>query len=97
MGAPTGNRNAAKQNRIFSDCLRRELTQRPDDALAIVNKAIEDAKAGDPQARTWVAERVDGKVPQPIVGDDDSDPISIRELTIRAIDATNYRPAEEGK
>ena len=96
-GAPEGNRNAAKQKRMFADCLKRELTQSPNELLAIVRKTIEDAIAGDAQARNTVVERLDGKLPQPIVGDDDSDPISIKELVIRAIDATHHRPAEESQ
>jgi hypothetical protein len=76
MGAPAGNRNAAKQKRMMADCLKRELTQRPEDLLAIVNKTITDAMAGDAQARALVFERVDGKLPQPLVGDDNEDPIS---------------------
>jgi hypothetical protein len=75
MGAPLGNKNGSKQKRIVSDCVRRELTQRPEDTLAIVNRAITDAKNGDANARAWLAERCDGKAPQPIVGDDDEDPI----------------------
>jgi hypothetical protein len=74
-GAPLGNKNGAKQKRLMADCLKRELTQRPEDLLAIVNKTIDDAKAGDAQARALVFERVDGKLPQPLVGDDNEDPI----------------------
>ena len=96
-GAPLGNQNGTKQKRLVSDCIRRELTQRPNEILAIVNKAIEQSVAGDAQARSWLAERCDGKVPQPIIGDDESDPISIKELVIRAIDATSNRPSEESK
>lgn len=97
MGAPAGNTNARKAKRMMADCLKRELIQNPEDMLTIVRKTIEDAKQGDAQARTLVFERVDGKLPQPIVGDDDEDPISIKELVIRAIDATHSRPSEEGQ
>lgn len=76
-GAPIGNKNGTKQRRLITDCIRRELVQRPEDALRIVNKAIEQAIEGDAQARAWLAERADGKMPQPVVGDDESDPIRV--------------------
>lgn len=93
-GAPIGNTNGAKQKRLLSDCLKRELTQKPQDVLAIALRLIDDAKQGDAQARALLFERVDGKVPQAIVGDDDEPPISIKEIIIRAVDA---RTPEEGK
>lgn len=77
MGAPAGNSNAAKQKRLLTDALKRELTQRPDDVLAIANKLIDAAKNGEPWAMALIHDRVDGKAPQPVVGDDESDPISI--------------------
>lgn len=78
MGAPIGNTNAKKKHRLLTDALRRELTQRPEDALAITNKLIEAAKAGEPWAQALVHDRSDGKVPQPIVGDDEEAPIQIQ-------------------
>jgi hypothetical protein len=64
------------QARLLSDTLKRELTQKPEDVLAIVLKLIEDAKNGEHAAHTLLFERVDGKVPQAIVGDDDEAAIS---------------------
>ena len=75
MGAPIGNSNAKKQNRLLTDSLRRELTQNPEDVLAITRKLIESAKAGEPWAQALVHDRSDGKVPQPIVGDDELPPV----------------------
>lgn len=95
-GAPTGNRNGAKKNRLLTDALRRELVQNPDDALAIARKTIECAKAGEAWAQALAYERLDGKVPQAIVGDDDEDPITIKEIVIRAVDAASDRPSSEG-
>jgi hypothetical protein len=42
-------------------------------ADALVSKAI----SGDVQAIKEVADRIDGKVPQALVGDDESDPINL--------------------
>jgi hypothetical protein len=77
-GAPVGNTNGAKQKRMLADCLKRELTQRPADVLAIATKLIECAKAGEPWAMTLIHERVDGKLPQPVTGSDDDDDVPIR-------------------
>jgi hypothetical protein len=73
-GAPIGNKNGAKKQRLLTDCLRRELTQKPEDVLAITRKLIESAKAGEPWAMALVHDRSDGKAPQPLTGGDDDDP-----------------------
>ncbi len=75
MAAPEGNQNAAKSKRMLSDCLKRELTQNPDDVLKIARKLIDSAVAGEPWAMTLIHERVDGKLPQPVVGDTDEPPV----------------------
>lgn len=77
MPGTEGNQNAVKSKRMLTDALKRELTQRPDDVLAIANRLIDSAKAGEPWAMTLIHDRVDGKAPQPIVGDDSEDPIRI--------------------
>lgn len=95
MGAPIGNQNARKRPRLLTDALRRELTQKPEDALAVARKLIDSAKDGEPWAQSLLWERADGKVAQAIVGDDEHDPISLREILIRSVSANN-RPASEG-
>jgi hypothetical protein len=77
MGAPVGNTNASKKNRLLTDSLRRELTQNPSDVLAITRKLIEAAKSGEAWAQALIHDRSDGKVPQPVVGDADEDPIQV--------------------
>lgn len=77
-GAPIGNTNGAKKNRLLTAALKRELTQSPDDVTAIARKLIESAKQGEPWAMSLIHDRVDGKAPQPLVGGDDEDnPISL--------------------
>lgn len=85
-GAPLGNTNGAKKQRMLADCLKRELTQKPEDVLAIATKVIQSAKAGEPWAMQLIHDRVDGKLPQPVVGDNDEDPISFNEFLVRAVD-----------
>lgn len=90
-GAPEGNKNGTKKNRLLTDALRRELVQNPEDALAIARKTIECAKNGEAWAQALAYERLDGKVPQAIVGDDEEAPITIQEILIRAVDAAGDR------
>jgi hypothetical protein len=43
--------------------------------VAAVERARQLLERGDPVAIREIADRLDGKVPQAIIGDDDSDPI----------------------
>lgn len=94
-GAQPGNQNATKRTRIISDAIRRKLVQDPARAARIAESILVGAENGDLGCFKELLDRVEGKAPQPIVGDDDSDPISIKELVIRAIDATHDRPPKE--
>lgn len=73
-GAPVGNTNGAKKNRLLTDALKRELTQNPEEVRAIALKLIERAKEGDAWAQALIYERCDGKVPQALIGGDDDEP-----------------------
>lgn len=44
---------------------------------AVADALVAKAMAGDVQAIKEVADRLDGKVPQAVVGDDEHDPISL--------------------
>lgn len=44
---------------------------------AVADALVEKAIAGDVQAIKEVADRLDGKVPQAVVGDDEHDPINL--------------------
>lgn len=97
MGAPVGNTNASKKTRFISDAIKRKLTQDPERAARIAEKVLVEAENGNLAAFKELMDRTEGKAPQPIVGDDESDPISIKELVIRAIDATHSRSPEESQ
>lgn len=93
-GAPEGNQNATKSKRLFNSALKRALTQGPQRLEAVVEKLISLAEQGEAWAVKELIDRVDGKAPQPVVGgDDDDNPISIKEIVIRAVDAAGDRPA----
>lgn len=77
-----GNANSGrKQEKPFRDALRMELAAAGEDnkALRVIARAlIERAGEGDMQAIKELADRVDGKVPQGVIGGDEGDnPINI--------------------
>lgn len=89
-GAPVGNTNATKGKRLFNSALKRILTQSPERIERIAEKLIADAEGGEQWAVKELLDRVDGKSVQPVVGgDDDENPISVKEIIIRAVDAAN--------
>ena len=52
---------------------------------AVADALVEKAKTGDVQAIKEIADRLDGKVPQAVVGDDESDPINMLHRIERVI------------
>lgn len=66
-GAPLGNRNAAKENRLWGETIRRIAVQ--DDAKrlrAVAEKLYDAAEQGDVSAIREIGDRLDGKAAQPI-------------------------------
>jgi hypothetical protein len=93
-GAPEGNKNGAKKNRLLTDALRRELTQNPEDVRAIARKLIESAKAGEAWAQSLIHERVDGKVPQALIGGEEDDPpIKVTRIELVGLSGNSTDPA----
>ena len=75
MGRPKGSPN---KNKIYRQALMMELAAAGDNlagAREIANVHIARCKAGDMQAIKEFADRLDGKVPQALTGDDDGDPV----------------------
>lgn len=90
MGAPLGNTNGAKRHRLFGDALKRQLAQNPDKVEKIAIQLIEDAASSIPEirqeARKLLIERVDGKMPQAIVGDDDEPAVKFSRVIRTLVD-----------
>jgi hypothetical protein len=63
-GAPLGNTNGAKENRLVTDCLRRVVVQDPERLRKACEKVLEDAKEGNLSSLTFIADRLDGKPQQ---------------------------------
>jgi hypothetical protein len=76
-GAPPGNTNARKENRLWSDAVRKCIVQgKKLDALAdvLIAKALE----GDMVAIREIGDRLDGKPKQAIIGgDEDDNPVTV--------------------
>ena len=65
---------------------------------AIADKLLAMAESGDIQAIKEIADRMDGKVPQALIGDDNEDPVSVRLETIQRIivDPNSGNPDSSG-
>jgi len=103
MPAPIGNRNAAK-GRYWAKVLRETLYDFTENNIekgtaikVIAANVVRMAIEGDQWAITEIGNRLDGKPAVAIVGgDEDDNPISFREIVIRAIDATGDRSTSQG-
>lgn len=110
VGAPPGNQNASKRSKTKHWRMALELAlqeayptatptpaQEGEALLAIARRTVLDAINGDAKAREEIANRLDGRVPQPVGGDDESEPIrTITEVLWNVVDATRDRHPEEG-
>lgn len=92
-----GNANSGRrQEKPFRDALRMEIAAAEQDGLrslrAIARKLIEAAAEGKLDAIKELADRMDGKVPQAIVGDDEADPVRF----IQRIQLVALKPNDNG-
>lgn len=100
-GAPKGNQNARKA-KIWADAIRRAVARRANGDLnggldSLADKLVQSAASGDQWALKELGDRIDGKVPQGIIGGDPDDaPVKIEQILIRAVDAATDRPSTEG-
>jgi molecular chaperone GrpE (heat shock protein) len=65
MGAPLGNQNSSKANRLWAETIRRAVVQAdPEKLRRIADKLLAMAEDGDIQAIKEVGDRLDGKPTQ---------------------------------
>ncbi len=64
MGAPKGNTNARKENRVITDALRRAVAQNPNKLKKACEAVLDKAVEGDLYAFNAIADRLDGKPAQ---------------------------------
>lgn len=69
-GAPLGNKNGAKENRLVGDVLRRVAKQNPEKLRRACEVLLDKAAEGDVMAFREFTDRTDGKAAQPITGAD---------------------------
>ena len=89
-GAPKGNQNAkGRKQKLFDDALRRAIAQDDKDRLRrAAESLLEQAAAGEQWAIREIADRLDGKPKQAVVGgDEDDNPIRITRIELVAMNA----------
>lgn len=92
----SGNPNGRPKSKPFKDALRKALEEAGDNerALSLVAMAlVAKAQMGDVRAIKELADRLDGKVTQPIGGDDD-DPLNIIHTIRRVIVDPRHQDGE---
>lgn len=73
----SGNPAGRPKSKPFADALRAALKDVGDDAEAlktVANALVVKARTGDVAAIKEIADRLDGKVPQGLIGGDEEDP-----------------------
>lgn len=83
-----------KSEKTFANMLRVAISEAHGEGgnklRAVADSLVQKAIAGDVPAIKEIADRLDGKVPQAVVGDDEHDPISviteIRRIIVKAPD-----------
>lgn len=68
MGAPKGNTNSSKQNRLVGDVLRKVAKQNPKKLRSACEKLLDKAVDGDMTAFKEFRDTLDGKPAQTIQG-----------------------------
>ncbi len=75
-----GNANSGRREKPFLEALRMELAAAGPDhkkLRLLARRLIEKAEDGEGWALKEFADRIDGKVPQAVVGDSEQDPIAL--------------------
>lgn len=86
MGAPTGNKNSSKNNRLWAETIRRAVVQADPDRLRRIAEALLDkAEGGDINAMREIGDRLDGKSAQMIVGAGENGEHVISGITINVV------------
>lgn len=83
VGAPRGNKNSSKANRLWRNTIERAIAQSadPDVLRNIADKLLAKASEGDMQAIKELGDRLDGKPAQQVVltGDEEGGPVKVED------------------
>ena len=84
MGAPLGNQNSSKANRLWAETIRRAVVQSDGEQLRrIADKLLFLAESGDIQAMKEIGDRLDGKPSQQLdVANAEGKPFEMIQRTI---------------
>lgn len=86
MGAPKGNTNSSKNNRLWADTIRRALVQGKGERIRnIAEKLVTMAEEGSIMAMKEIGDRIDGKSIQAIEGTGEDGAITISQITRKII------------
>jgi hypothetical protein len=86
-GAPKGNTNASKDNRMVTDALKRAAAQNPDKLREACLKVLQDAAEGNLAAFNTLADRLDGRPSQTnVLAGDPDNPVTIQEVARTIVD-----------
>lgn len=89
MAAPEGNDYSSKNNRLWTNTLRRAIVQGDGEKLRrIADRLLEMAEEGNIQAIRELGDRLEGKAAQAIVGSDGG-PIQVEQIQRVIIDHAN--------
>src|ERR1017187_8415518 len=80
MANPHPTKRSPIKDKPFRDALRMEILAMGEDSKGlrkVARKLLDNALNNDNFAIREIADRIDGKVPQAIVGDDEYDPIQV--------------------
>lgn len=84
IGAQPGNKNNVKA-KIWSDALRRHITQNPKDLVLAAQALLDKAKEGDVAALKELGDRLEGKSMQAVTLSGDSENPLITLLQINSV------------
>ena len=79
-GAPKGNTNASRDNRVITNALNRAVVQNPDKLRDACEKVIDEAAEGNLAAFSFIADRLEGRPAQTTVLEGGDKPVKVEEL-----------------
>lgn len=102
MANPHPTKRGPIKDKPFRDALRMEILAMGDDHKGlrlVARKLLDNAVNNDLSAIREIADRIDGKIPQAIVGDDEYDPIQVAtdEDRVKALAVLLAKAAAEEK
>lgn len=72
-----------KPDKLIRDALKAAVRQEPHKLKRAAEKILDDAAEGSLAAMAFLAERIDGKVPQAIIGGDEDDPAINHDVSLK--------------